>query len=200
METKVYILENLCCANCAARIEEKFNAHPGVQKAVIVFPTRQLRLSAEGPDTLIGELTELARTVEPDVLIVPGRSAATITGSMSTTTRNAAVGTIMGSTSIAMRSTSTTTRNAVAGTITGSTSTTMRSTSTTMRNAAAGTITGSTSITMRSTNTTTRNAAAGIITGSTSTIMRSTATTMPATGRKARWGCFWARGCLYWAG
>ena len=71
METKVYILENLCCANCAARIEEKFNAHPGVQKAVIVFPTRQLRLSAEGPDTLIGELTELARTVEPDVLIVP---------------------------------------------------------------------------------------------------------------------------------
>ena len=50
METKVYILNNLCCANCAARIEEKFNAHPGVQKAVIVFATRQLRLTAEQPE------------------------------------------------------------------------------------------------------------------------------------------------------
>ena len=71
METKVYILKNLCCANCAARIEEKFNAHPGVQKAVIVFPTRQLRLTAQEPDALLAELTELARTVEPDVEIVP---------------------------------------------------------------------------------------------------------------------------------
>ena len=71
METKVYILNNLCCANCAARIEEKFNAHPGVQKAVIVFPTRQLRLTAQEPDALLEELTELARTVEPDVEIAP---------------------------------------------------------------------------------------------------------------------------------
>lgn len=71
METKVYILKNLCCANCAARIEEKFNAHPGVQKAVIVFPTRQLRLTAQEPEALLEELTELARTVEPDVEIAP---------------------------------------------------------------------------------------------------------------------------------
>ena len=71
METKVYILKNLCCANCAAKIEEKFNAHPGVEKAAIVFTTRQLRLTAQAPDALVKELTELARTVEPDVVITP---------------------------------------------------------------------------------------------------------------------------------
>ena len=27
---KVYIIENLDCANCAAKIEAKFNAHPQV--------------------------------------------------------------------------------------------------------------------------------------------------------------------------
>ena len=71
METKVYIVNNLCCANCAAQIEEKMNAHPGVEKAVIVFATRQLRLTAEQPDGLLEEMTRIARAVEPDVVITP---------------------------------------------------------------------------------------------------------------------------------
>ena len=66
---KVYILENLDCANCAAKIEAKFNAHPGVREAVISFSTRQLHLTAEDPDALIPELTELARTVESGAVI-----------------------------------------------------------------------------------------------------------------------------------
>ena len=66
---KVYILDNLDCANCAAKIEAKFNSHPGVQEAVITFSTRQLRLTAENPDALIPELTVLARTVESEVTI-----------------------------------------------------------------------------------------------------------------------------------
>ena len=68
---KVYIIENLDCANCAAKIESKFNAHPQVQEAVITFSTRQLRLTAEDPDALIGELTALARTVEDGTVILP---------------------------------------------------------------------------------------------------------------------------------
>ena len=68
---KVYIIENLDCANCAAKIESKFNAHPQVQEAVITFSTRQLRLTAEDPDALIGELTALARTVEDGAVILP---------------------------------------------------------------------------------------------------------------------------------
>ena len=72
---KVYIIENLDCANCAAKIEEKFRAHPGVQEAVITFSTRQLRLTAEDPDGLIPELVTLARTVEAGVEIFPRDSA-----------------------------------------------------------------------------------------------------------------------------
>ena len=68
---KIYTLANLDCANCAAKIEAKFNAHPQVEKAVIVFPTRQLRLLAENPDALVAELQQLARTVESEVTIQP---------------------------------------------------------------------------------------------------------------------------------
>ena len=68
---KVYILENLCCANCAAKIEAKINALPEVEKAVIVFPTRQLRLTAKNPDSLLPKLEQLAKSVEPDVTIRP---------------------------------------------------------------------------------------------------------------------------------
>ena len=66
---KVYIIENVDCANCAAKIESKFNAHPRVEEAVITFATGQLRLTAEDPDALIPELTEIARTVEQGAVI-----------------------------------------------------------------------------------------------------------------------------------
>ena len=71
MQKKVYLIENLDCANCAAKIEAKFNAHPQVQEATITFSTKQLRLTAEDPDALLPELTALARTVEPEVTILP---------------------------------------------------------------------------------------------------------------------------------
>ena len=71
LEKKIYIMEHLGCANCAAKMEEKFNAHPQVQEAVIVFSTKQLRLTAEDPDALIPELQELARTVESGIVITP---------------------------------------------------------------------------------------------------------------------------------
>ena len=71
MEKKIYIIEHLDCANCAAKIEAKFNAHPGVAEATITFSTKQLRLTAENPDELIPELTAIARTVEGEVEILP---------------------------------------------------------------------------------------------------------------------------------
>ena len=67
MEQKVYDIENLCCANCAAKIETKINELPEVESAVIVFPTKQLRLTAEDPDNLIEKITVIAQSVEPDV-------------------------------------------------------------------------------------------------------------------------------------
>ena len=71
MERKIYIMENLGCANCAAKMEAKFNALPEVQEATITFATRQLRLTAEDPDSLIEKLTEIAQSVEGEVVIRP---------------------------------------------------------------------------------------------------------------------------------
>ena len=64
MPRKIYIIENLDCANCAAKIEAKFNDLPEVEEATITFATRQLRLTAADPDALLPKLTEIARTVE----------------------------------------------------------------------------------------------------------------------------------------
>ena len=75
MTQKVYIIENLDCANCAAKIEAKFNALPEVESASITFATKQLRIRAEDPDGLIDKLTEIARTVESGAAILPRENA-----------------------------------------------------------------------------------------------------------------------------
>ncbi len=71
MAKKVYIIENLDCANCAAKIEAKFNALDAVEEAVITFSTKQLRITAEDPDALLPELVRIARTVEGGAEIYP---------------------------------------------------------------------------------------------------------------------------------
>lgn len=75
MPRKIYTVDNLDCANCAAKIEEKFNRHPKVEAAALVFTTRQLRLTAEDPDALLPELQALGRTVEEGFLILPQNEA-----------------------------------------------------------------------------------------------------------------------------
>ncbi len=69
MGNKVYILENLGCANCASKIERRIAALPGVQEATITFATKQLRLTAENPDTLIPEIQKIANSLEPEIRI-----------------------------------------------------------------------------------------------------------------------------------
>ena len=71
MAEKVYIIENLDCANCAAKIEAKFNALQEVESASITFATKQLRITAHDPDALVEKLTAIARTVESEVKILP---------------------------------------------------------------------------------------------------------------------------------
>ncbi len=75
MPQKIYIIENLDCANCAAKIERKFNDHPQVESATITFTTKQLRITADDPDALLEELTKIARTVESEVEILPREKA-----------------------------------------------------------------------------------------------------------------------------
>ena len=71
MIQKTYTVENLDCSNCAAKIEAKMNALPEVEKATIIFATRQLRLTAKNPDALLPKLTEIGRTVEEEFTILP---------------------------------------------------------------------------------------------------------------------------------
>ncbi len=61
---KIYIIENLDCANCAAKIERKINELPGVEDATLTFATKQLRVTAKNPDALLDQMRQVARTVE----------------------------------------------------------------------------------------------------------------------------------------
>lgn len=69
MAKKIYILENLGCANCASKIESKINAMPEVEEATITFATKQLRITAEDPDALVEQMQKIANKFEPDIII-----------------------------------------------------------------------------------------------------------------------------------
>ncbi|MEI3526332.1 MAG: heavy metal translocating P-type ATPase [Eubacteriales bacterium] len=68
---EVYIIENLGCAHCASKMEEKINALPGVEEATITFATRQLRVLAADPDALLPEMQRICSSIESEVKIVP---------------------------------------------------------------------------------------------------------------------------------
>ncbi|MHB9313179.1 cation transporter [Fusobacterium polymorphum] len=69
---KVFKLEGLNCAHCAAKIEEKVSKLEGVKSVVINFMTTKMTL--ESVDENIGDIVEkvkkLINEVEPDVNIV----------------------------------------------------------------------------------------------------------------------------------
>lgn len=66
---KTYILDGLCCANCAAKIENGINKLDGIDKAAISFLTSKLVIeTAEEPSAaLIKEIKKVIKKVEPDV-------------------------------------------------------------------------------------------------------------------------------------
>ena len=68
--TRVYTVENLDCANCAAKMERLINEMPEVVEASITFATRQLLLTAKNPDQLIPAITQACQKVESEVTFV----------------------------------------------------------------------------------------------------------------------------------
>ena len=74
MVKRVYILENLGCANCAAKMEAKIRQLPGVGEAVVVFPTKQLRLTAHDPDHLLPQIRNICTSIESQVVVTPQKS------------------------------------------------------------------------------------------------------------------------------
>ena len=69
MADKVYLLEHLGCANCAAKIERDVSRLPQVDDAVIVFATKQLRVKTEQPEGLREQIEQIARSYEPDISV-----------------------------------------------------------------------------------------------------------------------------------
>ena len=68
---RVYILENLGCAHCASKMEERIQALEGVESATITFATKQLRLRAADPDALLPQIRKICTSIESEVKVVP---------------------------------------------------------------------------------------------------------------------------------
>lgn len=68
---KVYILENLGCANCAAKMERKINALPEVEAAVITFATKKLVVASDHQEKLLPVLQKICASIESEVHVIP---------------------------------------------------------------------------------------------------------------------------------
>ena len=66
----VFLLENLGCAHCASKMEEKISQLPGVEEATITFATKQLRITAEDPQALLPEIRRICTSIESGVEVL----------------------------------------------------------------------------------------------------------------------------------
>ena len=68
---KVYLLEDLCCANCAAKIEKKVAALDGVDSASVNFLTTKLVMDVDEASAgdVDAAVRKIVRKVEPDVTV-----------------------------------------------------------------------------------------------------------------------------------
>lgn len=65
---KIIKLEGLCCANCAAKIEEGVKKLDGVKEASLSFMTERLTMEVEDAraDELVEAARKIAAKVEPE--------------------------------------------------------------------------------------------------------------------------------------
>ena len=69
---KTYKLEDLDCANCAAKMEAAINKLEGVKKATVSFMTQKLTLEAEDErfDEVLQAALKCIAKVEPDCRVI----------------------------------------------------------------------------------------------------------------------------------
>ena len=68
-EKQVYILENLGCAHCASKMEEKIQALPQVEFAAITFATKQLQVVTNTDAELLEEFQKICASIESEVVV-----------------------------------------------------------------------------------------------------------------------------------
>ncbi len=71
MEKRVYILEGLDCANCAAKVEAKIRQMPQVEYASVAYATKQLRVSAPDHTGLMEKMQAAIDSIEDGITLVP---------------------------------------------------------------------------------------------------------------------------------
>ncbi len=69
---KTYILEDLDCANCAAKIEEAVGKLDGVSKSTVTLLTQKLVVEVEEGKVsgLLKEIKRIVKKFEPDVEVI----------------------------------------------------------------------------------------------------------------------------------
>lgn len=69
---KVYKLEDLDCANCAAKMEYAIQKLDGVQNASVSFMAQRLTIEADDAnfDEIMKRVVKACRKIEPDCTIV----------------------------------------------------------------------------------------------------------------------------------
>lgn len=69
---KVFELEDLDCANCAAKMEDAIRKLDGVQSVTISFMAQKMMLEAEDAnfDKVLKQVKKCIKRVEPDCVVV----------------------------------------------------------------------------------------------------------------------------------
>ena len=69
---KSYKVEELCCANCAAKIEAAINKLPEVKQATLNFMTLRLTVSSETEDWdgMMQKIVAIFAKIEPDSRVI----------------------------------------------------------------------------------------------------------------------------------
>lgn len=64
-----YILEDLDCANCAAKMEEEISKLDGVNSVNVSFISTKmtLELAEENVDEILSKIEKIVKKIEPDV-------------------------------------------------------------------------------------------------------------------------------------
>lgn len=69
---KIFEIEDLCCANCGAKIEKAISKLDGVKDVNVSFLTQRIILDVEDEkfSEVVKEMVKIAKKIEPDMEIL----------------------------------------------------------------------------------------------------------------------------------
>lgn len=74
VKKQIYILENLGCANCAAKMERRIQELPQVDFANLTYATKQLQIVANTDEELLPVFQEICSSIEEEVVVTKQES------------------------------------------------------------------------------------------------------------------------------